>query len=217
MWLVSGSWDATVKVWATSDGECSISLELYDHESAVLCVAMDQSNRYVVAGGEDGSVVVWQVDPKARTSQVLFTKLISTSSRRPVTAVQWLPANESGVSGDGFADEKFICSTSDGLIVCLDITGRLYAATRVEGVKTGSTASVGVKALCVDNRGLVWSGCDDDSVRVWNLQKGFLKELLMHSHVHDEEVTALSLSSDGSLLVTGGGSGDVRVWSVECR
>lgn len=214
-WLISGSWDATVKVWAASEGECTVALELYDHESAVMCVAMEQSSSYAVAGGEDGSVVVWRVDPKARTSQVLFTKLISTTSRQPVTSVQWLPSN-GGLRRDGFADEKFVCGTADGLVVCLDITGRLFAATRVEGAKSGGGA-VGVKTLSIDCRGLVWSGCDDDSVRVWNLEKGYLKELLVQRQVHDEEVTALAVSSDGSLLATGGGGGEAKIWSVECR
>jgi factor associated with neutral sphingomyelinase activation len=217
-WMISGSWDATVKVWATSDGEASVALELYDHESAVMCVAMEQSSSYAVAGGEDGSIVVWRIDPKARTSQVVFTKLISTTSRQPVTSVQWLPSNSGAAGGlrsDGFADEKFVCGTADGLVVCLDITGRLFAATRVEGVVGGSV--VGVKSLRIDCRGLVWSGCDDDSVRVWNMEKGYLKELLVQRQVHDEEVTAIAISSDGSMLTTGGGGGEVKVWSIECR
>jgi WD40 repeat protein len=49
------------------------------------------------------------------------------------------------------------------------------------------------------------------------MEKGYLKELLVQRQVHDEEVTAIAISSDGSMLTTGGGGGEVKVWSIECR
>lgn len=57
-------------------------LELYEHESPVISVAINDGNTFVAAGAEDGSLVVWSTNFKTRQSQLSFTKLISTAARR---------------------------------------------------------------------------------------------------------------------------------------
>lgn len=83
-WLVSGSWDASVKIWKVSaDGTAHDSvLELFEHESPVVSVAINEACTYIAAGAEDGNLVVWAVDLAARESRVSFTKLVSSSGRR---------------------------------------------------------------------------------------------------------------------------------------
>jgi WD40 repeat protein len=73
-----------VKVWKISDdgGELEGVLELYEHETPVISVAINDSNTYVAAGAEDGSLVVWSINCKTRQSTVAFSKLISTAARR---------------------------------------------------------------------------------------------------------------------------------------
>ena len=85
-WLVSGAWDASVKVWkVTGDGSGHESvLELFEHESPVVSVAINETYSYVAAGAEDGNLVVWAVNFAERESRVSFTKLISTTARRYV-------------------------------------------------------------------------------------------------------------------------------------
>ena len=57
-------------------------LELYEHETPVISVAINDTNTYVAAGAEDGSLVVWSTNFKTRQSSVAFSKLISTAARR---------------------------------------------------------------------------------------------------------------------------------------
>ena len=112
----------------------------------------------------------------------------------------------------GFSDERLVCATGDGLVVCLDATGRLFAATRVQNAAT--TVSCGVNSLCVDRSGLVYGACADKCVRVWCMEKGFLKEVTDIT-VHDSEVTAVVLADDENTLVTGGEDGSVSVLKIE--
>jgi WD40 repeat protein len=83
-WLISGSWDASVKIWKVSaDGTSHDSvLELFEHESPVVSVAINDACTYLAAGAEDGNLVVWAVNPRERESRVSFTKLVSTAGRR---------------------------------------------------------------------------------------------------------------------------------------
>jgi WD40 repeat protein len=112
----------------------------------------------------------------------------------------------------GFSNDRLVCSTGDGLVLCLDSTGRLFAATRVQSSAGG--AAVGVHSLCIDSSGLVYGGCEDKCVRVWCMEKGFLKEV-SESRVHESEVTAVAISGDGNILVTGGDDGSVSVLKIE--
>lgn len=73
-----------MKLWRVNrDGsEREAYLELFEHETSVVSVAVNDGCSYVAAGAEDGSLVVWAIDPTNRTSSVAFTKLISTACRR---------------------------------------------------------------------------------------------------------------------------------------
>jgi hypothetical protein len=54
-WLISGSWDSTIKIWATDTWHCVRTLS--DHAGSVrgLCVC----NGKVVSCSDDGSIMVW--------------------------------------------------------------------------------------------------------------------------------------------------------------
>ena len=67
--MVSGSWDATVKIWSVTlaDGE-TVSItrepvaELFDADSSIICldaVEVHESSVIICAGCTDGSFVVW--------------------------------------------------------------------------------------------------------------------------------------------------------------
>lgn len=131
---------------------------------------------------------------------------------RPVTSVKWIPTSRGVQSQIGFSDERLVCATGDGLVLCLDVTGRLFAATRVQNDTSG--AACGVLSLCIDKSGLVYGACEDKCVRVWCMEKGFLKEMA-DSTAHDSEVTALALAGDDDILVTGGDDGSVGVLKIE--
>ena len=55
MTLVSGSWDATAKIWDLESGECTATLE--GHAYAVtVCLT---STGTVITGSQDGALISW--------------------------------------------------------------------------------------------------------------------------------------------------------------
>jgi WD40 repeat protein len=234
-------------VWKISEdgGELEGVLELYEHETPVISVAINDANTFVAAGAEDGSLVVWSINCKTRQSSVAFTKLISTAARRyppsslplqrlrfflrPLTSLRWIPSSNISINSQiGFTADKLVCGTGDGLLVCLDVTGKLFAATKVQpspdatnsipfksNSSVATNAVIGVNCLSIDKRGNVYGGCEDKTIRVWCMEKGYLKELYIQNNVHNGGVTSTSLNKDHTILVSGGDDGTINTWRVE--
>ena len=65
-WLLTGAWDATVKLWELKNTTTAISskpiAQFYDHENSVQAVALDGYGEYAAAGADDGTVLIWKID-----------------------------------------------------------------------------------------------------------------------------------------------------------
>ena len=95
--VVSSCWDATVKLWSVNAStgllEGAPDVELFDHDTPVQCIAVDSTCRYVVAGAEDGNVIVWGISatssiPSGKSSAagapshvILFKRQVAPSAR----------------------------------------------------------------------------------------------------------------------------------------
>jgi WD40 repeat protein len=65
-WLVSGSWDKTIKIW---DAEAGREVQtLAGHEHPVYSVAFDSRGQWVASGGEDGTIKLWHLASTADQS-----------------------------------------------------------------------------------------------------------------------------------------------------
>lgn len=143
-----------------------------------------------------------------------------------MSSIRWIPASNISINSQiGFTADKLVCGTGDGLLVCLDVTGKLFAATKVQPspdanstpFKSSSSSNtvIAVNCLSIDKRGNVYGGCDDKTIRVWCMEKGYLKELYIQNNVHNGGVTTTSLNVDQTLLVSGGEDGTINTWKVE--
>jgi len=229
----------------------------------------DVGPTYMAAGAEDGVLIVWDIggiSTAVRSSSnstkdsvlsafhqptVMFSCQLG-NLRRAVSAVQWIPVS-TAVGGPGGRDraivagierDRFICSTIDGNLVCMDAQGKLVMM---------SPMGVGILCLAVENRsevhgqpsgGLVvlehvyiYGGCSDGSLRVWAMEAGAFVEKHRVDHalrvrpalgggggIPDYDppipgkvpvISAMCVCSSINLLITGGDNGAVRFWGIE--
>jgi WD40 repeat protein len=202
------------------------------HGFGVTIVAISKDSRYIVSGGDDNMVRLWDLESgrllhtlEGHEDSVL-TVAISDDNRRLVsgsvdkTVKLW--DLESGrllntleghkgyvwsvaISGDN--DRRSLVSgSSDHTVRLWDLeSGHLLLTMR------GHEDTVKSVAISGDNRHLV-SGSDDHTVRLWDLESG---RLLLTLEGHEDAVRSVAISGDNRHLVSGSDDHTVRLWDLE--
>ena len=116
--LVTGAWDATVKLWAVSDlcgadDRTGPFLELVDHEAPVTCVAIASSASIVAAGADDGALLIWDARPSSRLDRVPVGDA-SISLAAPVVCVEICSVP---------AGDRVFAASEDGCVVEVALDG----------------------------------------------------------------------------------------------
>jgi WD40 repeat protein len=57
--IISGSEDASIKIWSARSGECLQTLK--GHQAAVVCLQLDEAHQQLISGSADHTVKVWDL------------------------------------------------------------------------------------------------------------------------------------------------------------
>jgi WD40 repeat protein len=217
--MVSGSWDATVKVWSVcvSKSEAvSISreplAELFDAESSIVCVSvksLPDGGIVIAAGCADSSFCAWHVHNDG--VQVAIHNEPARRGSGPCSVVKWI-----SVSGT----LHLLAAFSTGKVASYSMAG--------EGLRRDSAVSVGVAVLSLayTEPGTLLLGCADGCLRLISLQNGahFDTRPTLWPEVNNKTcpgVTSISTMSFGSgdqskfLCCTGGSDGSVALFEIK--
>lgn len=161
------------------------------HASEMTCVAYSPDGRYLVTGGQDAKVKLWNVHNG-------FCFVTFGEHTAAVTAVEF--------SGT----RKFVVSAS------LDGTVRAYDMTRYRNFRTfTSPRPVQFGSVAVDQSGefVVAGGQDVFEIYLWSMKFGRLLEVLSG---HEGPVMALAFApvATSTTLVSGSWDGTVKVWNA---
>src|SRR5690606_16575840 len=190
--LASGSADGTVRLWDTQTGESTV---LGRHQDAVWGVGVSPDARWLVSGGADQRVIVWD----ATGSQGLIHTFARQAEAVSSIAVQGnlLASANGNPSGSGV----------DNSILLWDIQSHSQQA-----ILEGHQLAVTSIALNADGNRLA-SASADQTVRIWDVETG--QAAMPPLTGHTDAVMSVAFNPDGTVLASGGFDRTIRLWDAQ--
>lgn len=185
--LVSGSNDATLRVWNGADGKPIAEIDRF--RLGVRGVAVFAGGSLALVGSADGRVELLDLDTHERVAR------LSATDRSAITAV--------AVSADGCVG---VCASRDGKLRVWNIAARSLRHTiqaHKERVTSVAISSDGMRAA---------SGSEDGTVRVWDLERAVRRHTLSG---HADAVNGVALSADGRTLLSASSDRTIMLWDAE--
>jgi serine/threonine protein kinase/Tol biopolymer transport system component len=173
MYIASGSYDTTVKVWEANTGKVLLSYN--DHTGPVLSVAWSPDGKTLVSSDAEHVVQVWH----AATGKNVMAY---TEHSDQVTSVAWAPSGGSVVSGSA------------------DRTVRVWEPLSGETIFTFTGHKQTVQDVAwAPNGKHVASASDDQTIRVWNVVEDHPSQI----YTANSPVMAIDWSPDSRFIVSG--------------
>lgn len=179
----SGASDG-IKVW-NLDGHC-----LHKFHSPTSCLAPSSDGRYVISGGTDTLVKIWDVES--------------------VRLLHSIRGHDGGVLSVSVVDNMAFTSSADGTV-------RVWGLPQGDSIECLHGHSDSVKCIAVSNDAqMVASGSFDRTVRVWFLASGRLQHCVIFEG-HNDVIWCIGLTRDKTKAVSGASDRTVRVWDIQSQ
>jgi WD40 repeat protein len=185
-WALSGSDDATLRLWDLENGE--ELLRLVGHAGAVMSLALDCEGSRALSGGWDGTLRLWDL----ATGQQL---LCLEGNGKAIQCV--------ALTADG---TRALFAGEDRVLRWWDLLNR-QALLHL----TGHTDAIRSVALSADGR-LGLSGSDDYTIRLWDLTSG---QEVRRYEGHADAVTSVAIAPNGRWVLSGSSDQTLRFWELQ--
>ncbi|CAE6498821.1 unnamed protein product [Rhizoctonia solani] len=203
--LVSGSWDKTIRVWLVNGSDSKLAgnpLLITGHSDTVTCVVFSPDGSAVASGSADKTLQTWDVQSGSKIAAHVFPAKHSDT----ITSIAF--------SQDG----KLIASSS------LDGAVELRRAENLTPFcqRFGHFSPVHSITFSSDGTHVV-SGSADMTTRVWDITMYppipfpiSTKTMTTAPLVgHSSSINFLTISSDGSRIISGANDNTVRIWDSQ--
>jgi sugar lactone lactonase YvrE len=221
--IVTGSSDATAKVWDAQSGTELLTLK--GHSSTVNSVAFSPDGTRIVTGSSDYTAKVWDAQSGKELltlkghSYNVYSVAFSPDGRRIATcsvdaAKVWDAQTGKELLTTLEGQGTSVAFSPDGTRIVTgsyDATAKVWDAQSGKELLTlkGHSSTVNSVAFSTDGTRIV-TGSYDYTVKVWDAQRG--KELLTLKG-HSYYVHSVAFSPDGARIATG--SVEAKVWDAQ--
>jgi WD40 repeat protein/serine/threonine protein kinase len=184
--IISGSEDASIRVWDTANGNCLRILQ--GHAREVESIALTKDGAGLLSGSQDRTLKLWNL-AKARCVQTY------EGHEASVLAVGLTPDGKRAVSGSK------------------DETLRLWDLATGKCLRTFKGHRGAVRSVYLHSDGVyALAGGDDGKMRLWELDTGRCVRVFSG---HEGWIGAVCLTRDGTYALSGGEDQTVRAWEVD--
>ena len=203
--IASTSEDGTLKIWSTNG---TLLRTLTVQTNILTAVAWSPDGSKLAAGTYSGGSIrvgmtthvgmgltlLWQAPNGWTADDVNLVRVIT--NRFKVTALAFTPDSARLASG---------CAVGSNLVVSVT-DGSFVTSRQVYNSRPSAVTSVAFSSA-----GLMASGCEDASIRVYNSS---WSQSWSTTTAHTTNVTTVAFSADGSLLATASLDQTIKVWST---
>jgi len=218
-WVVSGSWDHTLKLWSSHSGELIRTMTA--HQGKIGAVAINQFN-VLVSAGADGSIALWRMDASLRSrldTQSAVTSLVFSPNGhlllsghtdhsirvwdiQELRLLRELRVHSSAVQALAFAPDgiHFLSADANGVLL-------KWLLGRNQPQWSGKAHHGSIHAIAMAAPDVVLSAADDGYIKAWQLDNGRPLWKLM-----TQNANAGSLAVHADTMVGGSRQGDITVW-----
>ena len=225
--VVTTGADGTLKIWNSSTGSLTRSLDLGDGPAIALAV----SGRRALTGHSDGAIELWDIDSGSRLGRfkrneasiwsLAFAgdqgRFVATSHDWAVTLWNAAAAEAPAAVIEGHGNSvQAVAYSGQGPYIATgsaDKTVKLWRAGDLSLVRTyrGNKEYVTAVAFSPDGRYLA-SAALDGSIRVWHTSSN---QLYRVSTGHKGRVAGLAFAPSGDTIASTGEDGSVRLWQIK--
>ena len=193
--IASAGWDNTVKLWDSQTGRLINTLE---HEEPINTITFSPDGQTLISGTEANKIYVWNITTVDRP-KLIKTLIEHTNSIKTVT-----------VSADG----KFIASAGyDNKIKLWTIEGELLQTIDAHNL---AITSLAFTPTPFNDKYILASASWDNTVKLWSINDAGKSSNLLHTlTAHQDGVTTIGFNSDGTLLATGSGDRNIKLWDTK--
>ncbi|GAB4531313.1 MAG: caspase family protein [Pleurocapsa sp.] len=190
--IASASWDKTIKLWDVENDKLITTLT--GHQNAVNTIAFSPDGKTLISGGEDKTIKLWNLE----TDKLITTLTGHTDSIKTVTVS---PDNKL-IASAGYDNKIKIWTIAGELLQTID--GHNLAVTSLQ-----FTTPLG------SNHTLA-SASWDNSIKLWKIENEGKTSQLLHTLIgHQDGVTTISFNSNGTILASGSGDRNIKLWDVK--